>query len=146
MALYDVVIHSHVTGHGSSCHCTSPAPALQSLLRPNLMSQLCLTTRALMRCKCATTTSASSVNDHILGSTFLCQFSRRHLFMTSTRMCATDSILYTCDIDAEPLQRYCRGGYHPVKLGDALNGGTYKILHKLGWGGYSTVWAAKHQR
>jgi serine/threonine-protein kinase SRPK3 len=56
-----------------------------------------------------------------------------------------NQFLHTCDIDAEPLQRYCRGGYHPVKLGDALNDGTYKILHKLGWGGYSTVWAAKNQ-
>ena len=53
---------------------------------------------------------------------------------------------YTCDIDAEPLYRYRRGGYHPVCLGDVLNGGRYKILHKLGWGGYSTVWAARDQR
>ncbi|KAJ6267041.1 kinase-like domain-containing protein [Bipolaris maydis] len=44
-----------------------------------------------------------------------------------------------CDIDAEPLHRYQWGGYHPVHLGDYLKNGRYKILHKLGWSGYSTV-------
>ncbi|KAI0855953.1 kinase-like domain-containing protein [Xylaria cubensis] len=52
---------------------------------------------------------------------------------------------YTCDIDAEPIHRYRPGGYHPVSLGDQLKNGRYKILHKLGWGGYSTVWAARDQ-
>jgi serine/threonine-protein kinase SRPK3 len=53
---------------------------------------------------------------------------------------------YGCDIDAEPLHRYQPGGYHPLELGDVLKDGSYKILHKLGWGGYSTTWAAKDQR
>jgi serine/threonine-protein kinase SRPK3 len=55
----------------------------------------------------------------------------------------TDPLAYTCDIDAEPLNRYRIGGYHPVALGDLFKDGRYKVLHKLGWGGYSTVWAAK---
>ncbi len=50
---------------------------------------------------------------------------------------------YSCDVDAEPLQRYRKGGYHPTHLGDVLNNGRCKIMHKLGWGGYSTVWLAK---
>lgn len=57
-----------------------------------------------------------------------------------------DHSLHICDIDAEPLHRYQKGGYHPVHIGDLLNNGRYKILHKLGWGGYSTVWAARDQR
>ncbi|TQS37795.1 hypothetical protein Golomagni_01719, partial [Golovinomyces magnicellulatus] len=39
--------------------------------------------------------------------------------------------------------RYCVGGYHPIILGDLFKNGRYKVLHKLGWGGFSTVWAAK---
>ncbi|KAF5715421.1 CMGC SRPK kinase [Fusarium mundagurra] len=52
---------------------------------------------------------------------------------------------YRCGIDAEPLYRYRPGGYHPVTVGDSLSDGRYKILHKLGWGSYSTTWAAKDQ-
>ena len=57
-----------------------------------------------------------------------------------------DQFLHICDIDAEPLHRYRRGGYHPIRLGDLLKDGRYKVLHKLGWGGYSTIWAARDQR
>lgn len=57
-----------------------------------------------------------------------------------------DQFLYSCTIDAEPLHRYAKGGYHPVTLGGFLADGRYKILHKLGWGGYSTVWAARDER
>jgi hypothetical protein len=53
---------------------------------------------------------------------------------------------HSCDIDAEPLHRYHKGGYHPIHLGDSLSSGRYKILHKLGWGSYSTVWAARDTR
>ncbi|KAI0531648.1 kinase-like domain-containing protein [Xylaria digitata] len=52
---------------------------------------------------------------------------------------------YTCDVDAESICRYRPGGYHPIRLGDQLKGGRYKILHKVGWGGYSTTWAARDQ-
>ncbi|KAI0515131.1 kinase-like domain-containing protein [Xylaria bambusicola] len=50
---------------------------------------------------------------------------------------------YTCDVDAEPLHQYRPGDYHPVHLGDQLKNRRYKILHKVGWGGYSTIWAAR---
>ncbi|PNS14570.1 hypothetical protein CAC42_2627 [Sphaceloma murrayae] len=53
--------------------------------------------------------------------------------------------IYVCDLDEEPVQNYKPGGYHPVQLGDKLSGGRYKILHKLGWGGFSTVWAARDE-
>ncbi|KAK2738266.1 hypothetical protein FQN57_007129 [Myotisia sp. PD_48] len=43
----------------------------------------------------------------------------------------------------EPSIRYEQGGYHPVALGDVFKNGRYKIYHKLGYGGYSTVWLAK---
>lgn len=49
-----------------------------------------------------------------------------------------NNLIYT----QENLSKYCPGGYHPVSLGDTLNDGRYEIHHKLGWGGFSTVWLA----
>jgi hypothetical protein len=70
----------------------------------------------------------------------------RHLFSSRfARSSQMDQLSLTCDVDAEPLNRYRRGGYHPVCLGDLLKDRRYKILHKLGWGGYSTIWAARDQ-
>lgn len=35
------------------------------------------------------------------------------------------------------------GGYHPVKVGELYKQGQYVVLHKLGWGHFSTVWLVK---
>ena len=43
----------------------------------------------------------------------------------------------------EEISKYRPGGFHPVCLGNSFKDGRYKIHHKLGWGGYSTVWLAK---
>ena len=45
--------------------------------------------------------------------------------------------------DQEEMSKYQPGGFHPVCLGDTFKDDRYKIHHKLGWGGYSTVWLAK---
>lgn len=45
--------------------------------------------------------------------------------------------------DQERLAGYKPGVYHPVCLGDHFKDGRYHVRHKLGWGGYSTVWLAK---
>lgn len=34
---------------------------------------------------------------------------------------------------------YTKGGYHPVKISEILNG-RYYMIRKLGWGYFSTVW------
>lgn len=67
-----------------------------------------------------------------------------HHFNSTFKKKVTTARLYKSDVDAEPVHRYRRDGYHPIHLGDVLNDGRYKITHKLGWGGYSTVWAARH--
>jgi Protein kinase domain len=36
---------------------------------------------------------------------------------------------------------YRKGGYHPVRVGEVYRG-RYKIVRKLGWGHFSTVWLA----
>jgi hypothetical protein len=70
----------------------------------------------------------------------------RHFALKYPRPFRMEDTTYVSTLDAEPLHRYKKGGYHPVALGDTLKDGRYKVLHKLGWGGYSTVWAARDQR
>lgn len=48
--------------------------------------------------------------------------------------------LYTSeDEEQENREDYCKGGYHPVKIGDLFQN-RYHVLRKLGWGHFSTVW------
>ncbi|OJJ42601.1 hypothetical protein ASPZODRAFT_20370 [Penicilliopsis zonata CBS 506.65] len=42
----------------------------------------------------------------------------------------------------ESLDKYTPGGYHPIMIGDLLHG-RYRVVDKLGFGGYSTVWLAQ---
>lgn len=45
---------------------------------------------------------------------------------------------------AEPIDRYECGGYHPVQIGHVLGPSSrYLVVHKLGFGGYSTSWLAR---
>ncbi|KAF2771102.1 kinase-like protein [Teratosphaeria nubilosa] len=44
--------------------------------------------------------------------------------------------------DVEDTDGYSPGGFHPVHLGDVYDD-RYKIIHKLGSGGYSTTWLAR---
>jgi serine/threonine-protein kinase SRPK3 len=45
----------------------------------------------------------------------------------------------------EDVEKYREGGFHPIYLGDSLNQRRYKVLHKLGYGGFSTVWLARDE-
>ncbi|OGM49555.1 hypothetical protein ABOM_001763 [Aspergillus bombycis] len=49
--------------------------------------------------------------------------------------------LYESLEGVERLENYRPGGYHPVKIGDQFRS-RYRILHKLGYGSYSTTWLA----
>lgn len=55
-----------------------------------------------------------------------------------------DGILF--DAPEEYLSDYAQGGFHPVQLGDRLEDGRYIIFHKLGHGGFSTVWLAHEEK
>uniref|UniRef100_A0A8C4R8H5 non-specific serine/threonine protein kinase n=1 Tax=Eptatretus burgeri TaxID=7764 RepID=A0A8C4R8H5_EPTBU len=43
------------------------------------------------------------------------------------------------DEEQEDPGDYCKGGYHPVRIGDLFNN-RYHVVRKLGWGHFSTVW------
>jgi serine/threonine protein kinase len=48
----------------------------------------------------------------------------------------------------ENVERYTPGGYHPVDIGDTITNrqDDYTVVHKLGHGGFSTVWLVKRKR
>nr|XP_033594193.1 serine/threonine-protein kinase SRPK2 [Neohortaea acidophila]KAF2487624.1 serine/threonine-protein kinase SRPK2 [Neohortaea acidophila] len=45
--------------------------------------------------------------------------------------------------DEEDSEDYCKGGYHPVQVGEQYKDGKYTVVRKLGWGHFSTVWLSK---
>ncbi|KAF9894435.1 serine/threonine protein kinase, CMGC group [Aspergillus nanangensis] len=45
--------------------------------------------------------------------------------------------------EEEDSEDYCKGGYHPVSVGETYNNGRYVIVRKLGWGHFSTVWLSR---
>ncbi|KAL8795943.1 MAG: hypothetical protein Q9195_001687 [Heterodermia aff. obscurata] len=48
-----------------------------------------------------------------------------------------------CLDNVEKVEKYQKGGLHPIHIGDNFKDGRYCILHKLGYGGFSTVWLAR---
>ncbi|KAF8971426.1 kinase-like domain-containing protein [Flammula alnicola] len=45
--------------------------------------------------------------------------------------------------DEESPADYNAGGYLPVKVGDTFNNNRYRVVRKLGWGHFSTVWLVR---
>lgn len=46
--------------------------------------------------------------------------------------------------EVEDLENYTEDGYHPVHLGDCLGvNDRYRVIHKLGHGGFATVWLCR---
>lgn len=58
-------------------------------------------------------------------------------------LCDDCELLYgILDSDnVENVKYYRPQGFHPVKLGDEFN--QYKVVHKLGDGGFATIWLAR---
>ncbi|POR39226.1 Serine/threonine-protein kinase SRPK [Tolypocladium paradoxum] len=52
---------------------------------------------------------------------------------------AADADDYDWHLYEESIDRYVPEGFHPVRIGEVYNS-RYKVLRKLGWGEYSTVW------
>lgn len=48
-----------------------------------------------------------------------------------------------CHDNMEDLEHYEPGGFHHVHLDDYYDDNRYRVVHKLGAGGFSTVWLAR---
>lgn len=59
-------------------------------------------------------------------------------------MSLNQSIGYRWIDGVERLELYEPGGYHPVMIDDLLHN-RYRIVDKLGFGGYSTIWLARDE-
>lgn len=58
----------------------------------------------------------------------------------------SDRFLLPQDVgDTEEAEKYKPGGFHPVHLGDTFENGRYRVVHKLSYGGFSTVWLARDE-
>lgn len=71
-----------------------------------------------------------------------------YLFGTSSKRAPGDldgvmKMVYQWQEDVEDLEDYRHGGFHPTHLSDRYLDGRYEVVHKLGYGTYSTVWLAK---
>ena len=75
-----------------------------------------------------------------MSARFLTPVLRRASTMVTPRF--IPSRLY----NIEEIEDYQPGGYHPISIGDIFDQGRYRILHKLGFGGSSTVWLVRDQR
>lgn len=64
--------------------------------------------------------------------------------MTNDRQRLPEPI-YNFNDYVENLENYSEGGFHPVEIDDEIHNGRYRIIHKLGYGSYSTVWLARDQ-
>lgn len=58
---------------------------------------------------------------------------------------STHRPLYEHIDDVERLDYYRQGGYHPIRIGDTFQD-RYRIVHKLGYGSYSTIWLARDEQ
>ncbi|KAJ5558810.1 kinase domain-containing protein [Penicillium sp. DV-2018c] len=54
--------------------------------------------------------------------------------------------IYHPEADVEYFEEYVPGGFHPTLIGDTFCSGRYTVVHKLGFGGYSTIWLAWDQQ
>ncbi|KAG5294127.1 protein kinase [Histoplasma capsulatum G186AR] len=77
----------------------------------------------------------------------ICSFHRVGLSFSSCSASTTmprdeGDVQYNWIDGAESLEKYNPGGYHPIMIGDMLHE-RYRIVGKLGFGGYSTVWLAQ---
>lgn len=90
--------------------------------------------------------TASSVLGNFHG---FCNIARRyslHCMAIDSTPSRTWDPVYYWQGGVKNLERYRAGGHHPIELGDEFSHGRYRVIHKLGYGSFSTVWLARDHR
>ncbi|KAI9703361.1 MAG: hypothetical protein M1836_007929 [Candelina mexicana] len=70
-------------------------------------------------------------------------FTKRILRPMSSAPVRFSEPLYRWQEEVENLEAYRSGGYHPVLLDNTYRQNRYRVVHKLGYGSFSTVWLAR---
>ncbi|KAJ8125740.1 hypothetical protein O1611_g7898 [Lasiodiplodia mahajangana] len=100
----------------------------------------------LFTCSFSSSSIFSPTTSIPLASLFSGQFRRYNYPKAHHRAISSDSesqsITYNYIEDVEDVSKYRTGGFHPTYIGDTLKDRRYRIVHKLGYGGYSTTWLA----
>jgi hypothetical protein len=89
--------------------------------------------------------SAPGLNPHIPVQETFSTYNSRQNSSDKTAASSDTSWYYRFIEDVELFARYCVGGYYPVQIGDEFSSSRYCIVHKLGSGGYSTIWLARDE-
>ena len=69
-------------------------------------------------------------------------YAKKKIMFTSSAFASSSEPRYRWQEEVEVLEEYRSGGYHPVFL-DTTYFNRYRVIHKLGYGSYSTVWLAR---
>ena len=91
-------------------------------------------------------TFASTVHFAFKTTRYYKPYSFRSLYSMASSSSLPEENTYHPEADVEFLENYVPGGYHPTLIGDAFCNGRYVVVHKLGFGGYSTIWLARDQQ
>ena len=86
-----------------------------------------------------TLTLASTNRQHLTHRTLI------HSIVICQQLRMSQSLYIPLTKEYEDAEKYVSGGYYPVTLGEELQDRRYRILYKLGHGGFSTVWLALDQ-
>ncbi|KAG6834369.1 hypothetical protein H0H93_010090 [Arthromyces matolae] len=78
--------------------------------------------------------------------TTLSSFRRGVSFIRLGSSKATERFIPSRLSEIEDVEGYQYGGFHPLAIGDTLAHGRYRIIHKLGFGGSSTIWLARNNK
>jgi serine/threonine-protein kinase SRPK3 len=89
--------------------------------------------------------SAPGLNPHIPVQKTFSTYNSRQNSSDKTAASSDTSWYYRFIEDVELFGRYCVGGYYPVQIGDEFSSSRYCIVHKLGYGGHSTIWLARDE-